>query len=111
AGPGGAAQRRAGTAVAYRYWTWHAAARGEAPTSPPQDDGGRTCGRRVDRGGRTGPDGRGLAVAVIEEQHAQQGLRARPQFERHRRPQRAVRRRELPDCRSREPIRRKQRPG
>ena len=55
-----------------------------------------------------GADRRRLAVAVVEEQHAQQGLRAGPGLARHPRPQRAVRRRELPDRRRRQPIRREQ---
>ena len=47
--------------------------------------------RRPDRGAGAGADRRGVAVAVGEEQHAQQGLGAGPRLARHPRPQRAVR--------------------
>ena len=45
----------------------------------------------ADRRAGAGADRRGVAVAVVEEQHAQQGLRAGPGFARHPRPERTVR--------------------
>ena len=71
---------------------------------------GRAAGGR-DRGAGAGADRRGVAVAVREEQHAQQGVRAGPGFARHPRPERAVRRRELPHRRRGQPLRREQRHG
>ena len=66
---------------------------------------------RALRGAGAGDDRRGVAVAVREEQHAQPGLGAGPELARHPRPQRTVRRRELPDRRRRQPLRRERRHG
>ena len=84
--------------------------RSPAPGPPPDDDR-RACHRRRDRGAGACSHRRGVAVAVGEEQHAQPGLRARSRFPRHPRPERTVRRRELPDRRRGQPHRREQRHG
>ena len=83
AGATGCSRRASGPAVA-RASPSHVGAVAE-------DDGRRTRRRRPDRGVGAGADRWGVAVAVVEEQHAQQGLRAGPRLARHPRPQRPVR--------------------
>ena len=62
-----------------RYSQTHAA------PGPQQDGAGRPRGRRPDRGAGAGDDRCGLAMAIVEEQHAQKGFRAGPDVARHRR--------------------------
>ncbi len=81
-----------------------------APAAPPQRHR-RARRRRAGRRARAGVDRRRVAVAVRQEQPAQQGLCARPGLPRHRRPERPVRRRELPHRRHRHAHRRQQRNG
>ncbi len=88
---------------------WQPAAR-TAPR-PPQGHARRPCRRGADRRAGAGADRRCVAVAIGEEQHAQQGLGAGPGLARHRRPERTVRRRELPHRRGGQPVRREQRHG
>ncbi len=51
----------------------------QAAPGPQQDGAGRPRGRRPDRGAGAGDDRCGLAMAIVEEQHAQKGFRAGPE--------------------------------
>ncbi len=82
-----------------------------AAAQPPGDSAAGRAAAAMLAVAHPGADRRGLAVAVLEEQQPQQGRGAGPQLARHPRPQRPVRRRELPDHRHRQPVRREQRHG
>ena len=110
AGPGGAAPARPGAAVARRQ----PAVAGRARVTPGPAQQTMVVGRvaaALIAVFALALTGGGMAVAVDEEPQAEQGRRARPELARHPRPQRAVRRRELPDRRRRQPHRREQRHG
>ncbi len=81
------------------------------PPRPKDRHGLRARGRCADRGAGTGPHRRGMAMAGRQEPELEQGRGARPEFSRHPRSQRTIRRRELSDRRCRQPARTEQRHG
>ncbi len=76
----------------------------ETQVKAPGHFGGTLPGRALRRAG-TGDDRWGVAMAVHEKQHAQPDLGIGPGVARHHRPQRTIRRRELPHRRRGQPLR------
>ena len=77
----------------------------------PRSDARRPSDRRDDGRAGAGPDRRRMAVDDRQEQPAEQHRSAGPQFARHPRRERPVRRRELPDRGRRQPLGAEQRHG
>ena len=86
--PRSSAPGRPGAAVARRD---REGTEGTRATQTPHDDGRRSRSRRPHCRAGAGHDRCGVAMAVVEEQHAQHGLRAGPEFTRHPRSERTVR--------------------